>query len=158
MLTGDQIDIRRHGHLETQAFGEHLRFQVGAIRAIDMGQRAAVMILAFFAGHQPDSPVTRRHQCFKAFACGHGEGFVGTALLAQLRRVQADHAHIAAIAQTQGVAIHHPLHRDGRQAAWCRTNGLRARQPNRGHKKGAREGRLFHQHGKTAAASQVDRP
>jgi len=41
---------------------------------------------------------------------------------------------------------------------WRRAKGLGARQPNRRHKKGAREGRLLHQHGKTVAVSQVDRP
>ncbi|MNP32341.1 hypothetical protein D3C76_1255170 [compost metagenome] len=126
LLTGDQIDIRRHGHLKTQAFGEHLRFEVGAIGTVDMSQGAAVMVLAFFARQQTNLTVASRYQGFESLARDHSERFVGTAILAQFRRIQADHAHTAAIAQAQGVAVHHPLHRDRRQAAGCRAKCLGA--------------------------------
>ena len=77
---------------------------------------------------------------------------------ADLQRIQADHAHTATIREAQRVTVHYPLHRDRCQTTRCRAEGLGAGEPNRGHKKGARKGRLFHQHGKTETASQVDRP
>ncbi|MNG24481.1 hypothetical protein D3C84_1092090 [compost metagenome] len=48
LLATDQIDIGRDRHLKTQAFGKHLRFEVGTVSAIDMGQRTAIAILAVF--------------------------------------------------------------------------------------------------------------
>ncbi|MNR50991.1 hypothetical protein D3C85_1705940 [compost metagenome] len=47
-MATDQIDIGRDRHLKTQAFGKHLRFEVGTVSAIDMGQRTAIAILAVF--------------------------------------------------------------------------------------------------------------
>ncbi|MCY1407818.1 hypothetical protein D9M71_231270 [compost metagenome] len=158
LLAGHQVDIRRYCHQITQPFAEQLRFKTVAACTKHVRQGAAVMIALLGADQQIDTPVTCVDQRLQALARRIGIRFGWAPLATNFRGIDADQAHATAILQAQGVTIDHLAHLHHWQAAGCRAKRLGRRQPNRGHKKGAHKGRLFHQHGKAAAASQGDQP
>ncbi|MNN47737.1 hypothetical protein D3C81_1621710 [compost metagenome] len=72
LLAGNKIDIRRNRDLETEAIGEHLRFEIGAAGAVNMRERTPVMVFGLLAGAQTDTSAAGIDQRLQAFACRHG--------------------------------------------------------------------------------------
>lgn len=101
------------------------------------------MIAGLAARLQGETPVAGRYQRLQSLLRGFGEGLGGATVVRQLRRVDTDQPHAAAIAQAHGIAVHHPRHLDVLQGAG-RPAGLRrtGEGGNHGHEKGAHQGRL----------------
>ncbi|MNN36528.1 hypothetical protein D3C81_1504280 [compost metagenome] len=143
LLATAEAHIGSNRHTVAQALAEQLCFQIVAIAAVDMCQRAAVFVSGLGARHQPDTPVAGLDQRLQAPPGGLGIGLAGAPIAADFRGIDADQAHAAAIDQTQGIAIHH--------LAYChllrllRQRAVRQgrEMPDDAHKKSAHKGRLF---------------
>ncbi|MNH10170.1 hypothetical protein D3C79_696410 [compost metagenome] len=118
-----------------------------------MRQSAAVFVPRLDPGNQANLAATGLDQGLQALACGLGEGFTGATLATDFRCIDADQANAATIIQTQGIAVDHLTHADDLRIDGCRAERQGRQLPNRAHKKGAREGRLFQQQCQTHGAS-----
>ncbi|MNJ66613.1 hypothetical protein D3C77_627040 [compost metagenome] len=122
-----------------------------------MGQGALVFVARLRTRQQLDPPATGLDQGLQTLARGHRIGLAGPPLAPDLGSIDADQAHIAPILQTQGIAVDHLAYRNALRPALevgrQRTQRLRRQLPDRGHKKGAHQGRLLQQHCQAHGAS-----
>ena len=104
MLTGRQLGVRRDRHQVAQALAEQARLEVGAAGIEQVRQGPPVVIAGLAARLQGETPVAGRYQRLQSLLRGFGEGLGGATVVRQLRRVDTDQPHAAAIAQAHGIA------------------------------------------------------
>src|SRR5690606_10969780 len=126
---------------------EQLCFEIAPLAVVEMGQCAAVAVLALLAVEQTDTTIAGIHQRLQTAPGLHRIGLITAPFSPQFGRVDADQANAASVDQAYGIAVNHLTHSDLGKIEALGTEGLSQVHAKQRNEKGAHQGRLFQYHG-----------